>query len=218
MEFKLWLETSLRDLLEPVPQNPDHHGEGNVFKHTMMVRKSLGAAKNLLSKESGKYPFKNINFNLNNKEEKMLKLCAWLHDIGKASATTIGGQHWTNGGEGKVQATGHEKPDHYLPMIDKIHPVAKQMLDNLSDNEKDDVYFCINNHMSLRGGKFSRKVAPLIIDGDGNYKNERRVKLLLHLIIMDWTGRIAEGEKGGTNGGLQAIEGFKNSAYKFKKQ
>jgi len=52
MEFKLWLETSFKDLLEPVPQNPDHHAEGDVLKHTRMVRKSLDTAKNLLSKES----------------------------------------------------------------------------------------------------------------------------------------------------------------------
>lgn len=211
MEFKLWLETSLRDLLEPVPQNPEHHGEGNVFKHTMMVRKSLNSAKSLLSKESGKHPFENIDFNLNYKEEKMLKLLSWLHDIGKASATTIDGKHWSLGAEGKVQAKGHEKPDHYLPMIDKINPIARKMLDSLSSDELDDIYFCINNHMSLRDGKFSKNVASKIIDSDGNYRNDRKVKLLLFLITMDWIGRISEGEKGGVQGGLKAIEGFKNS-------
>lgn len=214
MEFKLWLETSLRDLLEPVPQNPDHHGEGNVFKHTMMVRKSLDSAKNLLYKESGRFPFENLKFNLSNKEEKMLKLCAWFHDIGKASATTIDGKHWSLGGEGKITAKGHEKPDHYLPMIDKINPIARKMLDSLSSDELEDVYFCIDNHMSLRDGKFSKKVLSKIADSDGNYKSNRKVKLLLFLITMDWIGRISEGEKGGIQGGLKAIEGFKNSSLK----
>ena len=75
MKFKNWLisESSLKDLLEPVPQNPKHHEEGNVFKHTMMVRKSLEKVKPLLQEQSYKKPFENINFNLSEKEEKILK-------------------------------------------------------------------------------------------------------------------------------------------------
>lgn len=217
MEFKLWLETSFKDLLEPVPQNPEHHAEGNVLKHTRMVRKSLDTVKNLLSKESNKFPFKNINFNLNNKEEKILKMAAWLHDIGKASATTIGGKHWSNGGEGKIQAIDHQKSNHYLPMIDKLHPTVKDMLNTLSQDELSDLYFCIDNHMNLRDGKLSRRLGNLILDKDGNYKNERRIKILIYLIIMDRTGRIS-GEKGGINGAMVALAGFKDSAIAFKEK
>jgi hypothetical protein len=217
MEFKLWLETIFKDLLEPVPQNPDHHAEGNVLNHTRMVRKSLDTVKNLLSKESNKFPFENINFNLNEKEEKILKMAAWLHDIGKASATTIGGQHWSAGGEGKIQAIDHQKSTHYLPMIDKLHPVARNMLDNLASDELNDLYFCIDNHMNLRDGKLSRRLSNLILEKDGNYKNERKVKILIYLITMDWTGRIS-GQKGGVNGGMEAISGFKNSAILFKEK
>lgn len=217
MKFKNWLinESSLRDLLKPVPQNPKHHEEGNVYNHTRMVRKSLGIAKFLLSKESKIKPFENIDFELNEKEEKILKICAWLHDIGKASATTIDGNHWSLGGSGKVQAIGHDKPDHYQPMIDKINPIARKMLDNLTAQELSDVYFCIDNHMGLNNGLFSKRIMNLIIDADGNYKNETKIKLLLYLIVMDWCGRIS-GEKGGENGGTAAIQGFKNSAKEFE--
>lgn len=217
MEFKNWLiiESSLKDLLEPVPQNPDHHEEGNVYKHTRMVRKSLDLAKSLLSKESNIKPFKDINFELNEKEEKMLKICAWLHDIGKASATTIDGKDWKLGGQGKIQAIGHDKPDHYLPMIDKINPIARKMLDNLSKNELDAVYFCIDNHMNLRDGSFSKRLMNNILNVDGNYKNETKIKLLLYLITMDWCGRIS-GNKGGVQGGMSAIQGFKDSAKEFE--
>jgi hypothetical protein len=217
MEFKVWLENSLKDLLEPVPQNPEHHEEGNVYTHTKMVRKALEPAKSLLSKESNKGPFVNINFNLNKNEEKILKMASLLHDIGKASATTIDGNHWSFGGDGKIQAIDHDKPDHYLPMIDKINPIARKMLDNLSKDELDDIYFCIDNHMSLRSGKFSRRVTGLLLDNNGYYKNERKVKLLLHLITMDWIGRISK-NKGGINGGKEAIEGFKNSAEEVKQK
>jgi F0F1-type ATP synthase gamma subunit len=217
LQFKNWLinESSLKDLLEPVPQSPDHHEEGNVYIHTRMVRKSLDLAKSLLIKESNKKPFQNINFELNKKEEKMLKICAWLHDIGKASATTIDGNHWEKGGNGKIQAIGHDKPDHYLPMIDKINPIARKMLDNLEKNDLETVYFCIDNHMNLRDGSFSKRMMNAIIETNGNYKNETKVKLLLYLITMDWCGRIS-GTKGGVQGGISAIEGFKNSAKEYE--
>jgi len=216
MEFKLWLENSLKDLLKPVPQNPEHHAEGDVYTHTIMVRKALEPAKTLLSKESNKGPFVNINFSLDEKEEKILIMASLLHDIGKASATTINGNHWAQGGTGKIQAIGHDNPEHYLPMIDKISPIAKSMLDSLSKDELDDLYFCIDNHMSLRD-KLSKRVSGLLLDNNGNYKNERKVKILLHLITMDWIGRIS-GDKGGLNGGMKAIEGFKNSAQDAKQK
>jgi hypothetical protein len=218
MNFKNWLinESSLRDMLTPVPQNPTHHSEGNVFVHTRMVRKSLDSAKSLLEKESNVFPFTNISFYLNEKEEKMLKICAWLHDIGKASATTIDGKHWSLGGNGKIQAIGHDKADHYMPNIDKI-PIARKILDNLSDKELEDIYFCIDNHMGLRDGLFSKKIMSRILENNGNYKNERKIKLLLYLIVMDWCGRIS-GEKGGIKGGMAAVEGFKNSSNVYKEK
>jgi CRISPR/Cas system-associated endonuclease Cas3-HD len=212
MNFKNWLinESSLRDLLGPVPQNPIHHKEGNVFAHTRMVRKSLDLAKFLLEKESNRFPFINIDFYLNEKEEKMLKISAWLHDIGKASSTTINGKHWSLGGSGKIQSDGHDKAEHYLPSIKKI-PMAKKILDSLEKEELEDVYFCIDNHMSLHNGIFSKKVMSKILEKNANYKKDRRVKLLLYLIVMDWCGRISS-KKGGIRGGMKALKGFKKSA------
>jgi hypothetical protein len=216
MNFKNWLitESSLRDLLSPVPQNPTHHEEGDVFTHTRMVRKSLDLAKSLLEDKSNKFPFTNINFYLSEKEEKLLKICAWLHDIGKATATTINGSHWSTGGSGKIQAIGHDTPKHYLPNIDKI-PIARKILDSLSNKDVDDIYFCIDYHMSLGSGLFSKRIMNMILEKNGNYKNERRIKLLLYLIVMDWCGRIS-GEKGGIKGGASAVEGFVNSANVYK--
>lgn len=217
MNFKLWLiESSLRDLLKDVPQNPDHHAEGDVFKHTKMVRNSLDTAKRLLKKEQGMFPFSKINFDLSDREEKILKISAWLHDIGKASATTIDGVHWKNASSpsGKISAHQHDQSHHYEPMIDKLGSMWGAIISALTPDEIQDIYFCIDYHMSLGSGSFSKKVSSIIFDQDGNYKNERRVKLLLYIITMDWTGRIS-GNKGGENGALDAIQGFKNSANKL---
>jgi hypothetical protein len=217
MSFKLWLiESSLRDLLKDVPQNPDHHAEGDVFRHTKMVRNSLEIAKRLLEKEQGIFPFSKINFDLSDKEEKILKISAWLHDIGKASATTVDGVHWKDAPShtGKISAHQHDQSHHYEPMIDKLGSSWGAIISALTPDEIQDVYFCIDYHMSLGSGSFSKKVSSIILDQDGNYKNERRVKLLLYIITMDWAGRIS-GNKGGENGAIDAIKGFKNSANKL---
>lgn len=193
MNFKVWLinESSLRDALKGVPQNPKTHPEGDVFTHASMVRRFLKKAVNLLKKEQGVFPFSKIDFRLNKKEIKLLKLCAWLHDIGKSTATKIDGRFWkdSKNNSGEVSAKGHDKPNHYEPAIEKLGVLWKKTLDNLQPDELQDIYFCIDHHMSIRDGKLLDKTAKIIKDKDGNYKNKRRVKLLLCLMIMDQSGR-----------------------------
>ena len=214
MNFKVWLinESSLRDALKYVPQNPKTHPEGDVLTHATMVRKFLNRAVKLLKKEQGVFPFSRIDFNLNKKELKLLKLCAWLHDIGKTTATKIGKEFWKDAKDksGKVSAKGHDKPDHYEPAIEKLGVLWKRTLDNLQPDELQDVYFCIDHHMSMRDDKILEKTLKVITENDGNYKNERRVKLLLCLMVMDQAGR--SGGVGGLSAAKKVIRIFKGKS------
>lgn len=185
------LESSLRKILKVVPQNSKHHSEGDVFTHTRMVRSRLPLALDFINKEKIKQDtiFSNVNTNLTKSEERILKLAAWFHDIGKASATQ------TDSETGKITAHGHESPKHYLPMLDKLSGSLKQLYEILTLEEKDILYFVIDNHMSLQVPHgFPRKIYDKIFDENGKIKNEPKAKLLIIFIIMDRTGRIKQSD------------------------
>ena len=107
MNFKQFVETrkelvqAYKDKLQGVPQDPVHHPEGDVFRHSQLVRKAIPKAVQELivaQKNDLLLPLSLIDFNLSSQEKKILYLTAWLHDIGKATATTIDGQPWQQGG------------------------------------------------------------------------------------------------------------------------
>ncbi len=74
--------TLLGDLMK-VPQSPKHHPEGSVWKHTMLVLDNAGERKHL------------------SQNPKVLMWSALLHDLGKASTTTIT--------KGRITSYDHDK-------------------------------------------------------------------------------------------------------------
>ena len=202
LNFKNWLmENSLRDILSGVPQDPGHHPEGDVFTHTRMVRQQLDKAIAVLksAQQRPDNPFQNLDFDLDKEERQILRVAAWMHDIGKKTATTLNvdGQHtpWQDAGDpsqGRWQALGHETPFHYKPQMRKLGAIWQSIWRNTDPEAKKDVLFIINHHMGLRGSKqagVSRKTLNKWIGKDGQYQNRRRLKLLLVFIVMDQTGR-----------------------------
>lgn len=200
ISFKTWLETSLRDIIKPVPQSPTHHAEGDVWVHTLMVRKQLTAAvtyfQELASDKSS--VFGNYDPRLTPEEINILRIGAWMHDIGKASATTIGGKPWKDGGTGAIQAIGHEDPEHFEPMMSQLGEPWQSMYQKASSQDKEDLWFIIKHHMSLKD-RFGKNILNQLMDDTGKFKNERRVKLLLILILMDQSGRVKLGQPKDTN-------------------
>lgn len=188
MNFKQFLvkEVSLKQILKPVLQNPEHHSEGDVFTHTRMVRSRLPLALNFIIKDKANPDsiFKNLDMNLSDSDLRILKLSAWLHDIGKASASKFGD-------DGKINSNGHEYPKHYMPMIDKLTGSIKDMYMSLTIDDKEMLHFVIENHMSLQPNHgFPKRLYNIIYDGNGMIRNERKPKLLVTFIIMDRTGRL----------------------------
>ncbi len=189
MTFKEFMESSLKQILKPVPQNPKHHAEGDVFTHTRMVRSRLPLAINFIKKEqlNPESVFHNLDLNLSKQELKILRLAAWFHDIGKASANKI------DPDTGKISSHGHENSQHYMPMLNKLSGSLKTIYESLSLVEKDILHFIIDNHMSLQvGSGFPKKLYEIIFDENGKIKNEEKPKLLVIFILMDRTGRLKE--------------------------
>lgn len=190
MNFKefMKIESTIGDLLKSVPQNKKHHAEGDVFTHTRMVRSRLPMAINFVKNEQLKNPdsvFSNLDMNITPQEEKILKMAAWFHDIGKASATKV------DLDTGKITAHAHEHPKHYMPQIEKLQGPLKDIYNSLSESDKDILHFIIDNHMSLNQETgLPKKLWTIIFDDDGKIKNEIKPKLLITLMIMDRTGRI----------------------------
>jgi len=184
MRFGKWMkmrETALRKILD-VPQSPIHHPEGSVQRHTYMVRQALNQAINMLKKQNG--PFSNLNFDLTPDEKNIVRLAAWLHDIGKSKATQIDPE------TGKITAHKHEDPEFFEPAMQELGPIWKRMYEKTSEKDKEDLWFIIKNHMKLNDEKgFGRKILDRYLDEEGKYKNERKVKLLLVLLLMDRMGR-----------------------------
>lgn len=183
MSFLQWFESSLRDQLQ-VPQNPDHHPEGTTARHTYMVRQSLQAALNLLKKkqaEDPEGPFANLNLNLSPDEMNILRLAGLLHDIGKSTTTD----------PVKLTSYGHESPENFEPAMRQLGPTWQKMYQNADPQEKEDLWFLIKNHMKIKDeqGFEDKALMRKLMGPDGRYSNDRPLKLLLILLLMDRMGR-----------------------------
>lgn len=197
MNFNNWifledmkqLARAYSSLLKDVPQDPEHHPEGNVLTHIKLVRKAIPRAINELKALKVQEPFSSIfskiNFDVSPKEMDILIIASWLHDIGKASATTI------NPKTGKLTARGHQDPEHYLPHIESLLNITPEKTRELYLQNKDLIHFLIERHMDLSMGGFSNKFLKQYYE-NGVLKDEPEIKLLLILMWADKMGRTPE--------------------------
>jgi len=215
MNFKPWLKSegskSLRalyraliGLLKGVPQSSVHHPEGDVWTHTKLVRKSMDRAIQMLkdAQKEPDSPFSALNLDLTEDEKFLLQIAALMHDVGKAITAA-----WTDkrgervpwrdvpespekalGGKG-WQAIGHEDPENIEAARERLGASWKDVAQHADPKDLEDLDFIIQHHMDLFGRK-----AFGFMDEAGNFKNERHIKLLLLVMLMDQLGRGAKAD------------------------
>lgn len=127
-----------------------------------------------------------LDFNVSPQEEKILALAAWLHDIGKATATTIDDRPWHEPGPpGKIRSIGHQDAEHYKPQLERLRQYAPPETIQLYLDNQELVNFLIEHHMDLMNGQFSRKFIAENFE-KGKVKNTPQMKLLLILMWTKW--------------------------------
>ncbi|MCK9458368.1 MAG: hypothetical protein M0R80_01845 [Proteobacteria bacterium] len=206
MEFKNWLEmSSLRDILKNVPQSAQWHPEGSVFLHTRLVRKALPVAVKMFEKARGEEAFSNLP-SVSDGDIMLLRILAWLHDVGKASTAgykypdntikplsdfpghTVKQMMSPDFGPGKWTAHAHEDPEHYEPQIKKLGNKWQSILDNLSPEDKEIVWFVVPKHMEFSEKGLSRHIKASI-GIDGKFAPDRKIKIWIVFKLMDLMGR-----------------------------
>jgi tRNA nucleotidyltransferase/poly(A) polymerase len=197
-ESRRELAQGYKQALHGVPQDPGHHPEGDALIHSRLVRKAVPRAIQELqvAQTTEGHPLQDIlsqvNFRLDEKTTQIVVLAAWLHDIGKSTATTIDGEPWRQGGEGRIQAIGHQDKKHFLPQMQKLQSVApKETVDLYMQNEEL-INWLIEHHMDFASGQgFSKRFVAENFDGD-KVKDSLRMRLLLILMWSDKMGRRPE--------------------------
>lgn len=188
------LARAYSDALREVPENPEHHPEGTTLKHVKLVRRAISVAaqelQNLKSSPVFSDILSDLDFRLTEDDRQVLVMAAWLHDVGKTTATTIGGVPFRDaeGQTGKIQAIGHEKPEHYGPQVEKMLALAPESTRRLYQSNRDLINFLVERHMDFSHGGFPNRVISDFFD-DGRLKDDRRMKLLLVLMWADKMGR-----------------------------
>lgn len=194
MEDMRRLAKAYSDALRDVPENPEHHPEGNTLKHVKLVRRAINVAATELQslKQSPVFSeiLSNLDFRLTEEDIGVLNMAAWLHDVGKTTATTIGGVPFRDAKDssGKIQAIAHEKPEHYGPQIEKLIALAPNSTRTFYESNRELINFLIERHMDFAHGGFPNKIISAYFE-NGKIKNERNIKLLLVLMWADKIGR-----------------------------
>lgn len=188
------LAKAYSDALRDVPENPQHHPEGTTLKHVRLVRRAISAAAQELQNLKFAPVFgeilSDLDFSLSDDDMGVLTMAAWLHDVGKSTATTVDGIPFRDAPNlsGKIQAINHEKPEHYDPQISKLISLAPSSTIRFYDSNRELINFLIERHMDFAHGGFPNRVISAHFDA-GKVKNERPIRLLLVLMWADKIGR-----------------------------
>ena len=161
----------LRSILTNVEQNPKWHPEGNVWNHSVLVRRALPSALGIWEGYA-----ECISLSLlptpSEQDIHILKVAAWLHDLGKASSSG-------------TKAVGHDRREIYEPFWERLrmNPHWEELLVPIQT----EVRFIVENHMfsTVMGKGMQNKW----VTDKGFYKPDRNILRTLIFKMMDLIGR-----------------------------
>jgi hypothetical protein len=165
--------SSLRDRLLGVPQDPRYHPEGDVWTHTRLVRRALteaiemSIASHVLLRQ------------LTARERNLLRLAAWCHDLGKASATRVV--------DGRTLAPGHETAGRFNAECRRLGPLWKRIWVASSFEDRKDLVYLVTRHMAISDREGLTPRVARSLRGD-DPKLRRRAQRLVAFMIMDRLG------------------------------
>jgi hypothetical protein len=158
--------SALRDILKGVPQDAEFHPEGDVWTHTQAVRGALDEAVRM------------TNAALTKEQRNMLRIAAWLHDMGKAHATVKINGRW--------RSPGHERGRIAAAMLRKLGWPWRGMWEKATFEEKKSFAYLVARHMAVSDDRgIERRVARAMRSGG---TRKKRAELLVVMMVMDRLG------------------------------
>jgi hypothetical protein len=170
------------DMLREVPQDKIHHPEGNVLNHTRLVRKNVNKAILMLKDlQQINNILSNLSFEFSREELQIIFMCAYLHDIGKVSATNVES-------DGRITSVGHQDIEHFVPQINNLRRVCPKSIEDFYYSHVDVISFVIEHHMDFALGGFPKRLIRNMFD-NGVIKGELKYAILLVIMWADKLGR-----------------------------
>ena len=116
-----------------VPQDARFHPEGDVWTHVLLVRRALDDAI-AMTREL----FPEVG---SDEDRCLLRIAAWVHDLGKAAATKVVG--------GRYVAPGHEKSDRFNEVFRRLGEPWKKLWASTSYEDRKTLLYVVTRHMGV---------------------------------------------------------------------
>ena len=171
--------SSLRDRLRGVPQDTRYHPEGDVWTHTRLVRGALDEAMAMFDASPTLRRLAGSDAVPTARERILLRLAAWCHDLGKASATRVVA--------GLTLAPGHESARRFNAECRQLGPLWKRVWAASSLGDRKGLIYLVTRHMAISDREgLSPRVARSLRGAEPTLR--RRALLLVAFMIMDRLG------------------------------
>lgn len=163
--------SSLRDILVGVPQDARFHPEGDVWTHVLLVRHALDDAI-VMTRQI----FPEVG---SDEDRCLLRIAAWVHDLGKAAATKVV--------SGRYVAPGHEKSASFNEVFRRVGKPWKKLWVSTSYEDRKTLLYVVTRHMGISDQRgLDARIARNVRSREDFLR--RRARLAVTFMAMDRLG------------------------------